>query len=323
MSKPTTRAQFKNYCLRVLGHPVIQINVDDDQVDDRIDEAIAFYEDYHFDGSAKIFMKHKITAEDAARRWIYCPDAIIGVKSVFPFDQSNASINMFDLRYQLRLHDLYDFTSVSYVSYEMTMQHIRTLNLLFSGAPQFRFNRKQNRLMLDVNWSTDLAVGNWVIIECYRRLDADSRRLTGAFATTANSNTIIGTSSTLDQEVVSGDLIVVQTSGVNSEPLTVNTVDSALMMNTYSTFENTANSLVIFLPDTSDVWNDRFLKKYATALIKRQWSANLKKFSGIQMPGGVMLNGQVLFDEAVAELKELEESVHQLSVLPAEGIFIG
>ena len=145
MAQPATRQQFIDYCKRRLGFPVIDINVDDDQVNDRIDDALQFFEDYHFDGVEKIYMKHQITQEDINRRWIYVPDAVIFITGVFPFDDSNSSINMFDLRYQLRLHDLYDFTSVSYVSYEITMQHIRTLNLLFSGTPQFRFNRKQNK----------------------------------------------------------------------------------------------------------------------------------------------------------------------------------
>ena len=153
MSKPTTRATFKNYCLRKLGWPVIEINVDDDQVEDRIDEALSFFNDYHWDGVEKIYMKHKITDEDRERKWIYCPDAVTFVTGVLPFDDSNSSINMFDLRYQLRLHDLYDFTSVSYVSYEITMQHIRSLQMLFSGTPQFRFNRHHNKLFLDVDWT--------------------------------------------------------------------------------------------------------------------------------------------------------------------------
>ena len=139
--QPSTRQQFKEYCLRRLGFPVIEINVDDDQLEDRVDDALDYFHDYHFDGVEKLFMKHQITQEDMDRKWIYAPSAVIFVNNVFPFDDSNASINMFDLRYQLRLHDLYDFTSVSYVSYEITMQHIQTLNLLFSGKPQFRFNR--------------------------------------------------------------------------------------------------------------------------------------------------------------------------------------
>jgi hypothetical protein len=162
MAAPQTRKQFKDYCLRRLGWPVIDINVDDDQVEDRIDDALSFYYDYHFDGTEKMYMKHKITQADIDRRWIYCPDAVTFVTAVMPFDASSSSVNMFDLRYQLRLHDLYDFTSVSYVSYEITMQHIQTLNLLFSGTPQFRFNRHQNKLMLDIDWTRDLNLGEYV-----------------------------------------------------------------------------------------------------------------------------------------------------------------
>ena len=168
MAKPATRAQYKTYCLRELGFPVIEINVDDDQVDDRIDEAFSFFEDYHFDGTEKIFMKHQLTVEDINRRWIYAPDSVSFVTGIFPFDNSNASINMFDMRYQLRLNDLYDFTSVSYVSYEITMQHIQTLNMLFSGTPQFRFNRHQNKVFLDIDWTRDVLVGQYVVVECFQ-----------------------------------------------------------------------------------------------------------------------------------------------------------
>ena len=132
MASPRTRSEFRDYCLRKLGWPVIDINVDDDQIEDRIDDALGFWHDYHYDGTEKIYMKHKVTALDKQRRWIPCPDAVTFVTAVFPWDDSNSSVNMFDLRYQLRLHDLYDFTSVSYVSYEITMQHLRTLNMLFS-----------------------------------------------------------------------------------------------------------------------------------------------------------------------------------------------
>ena len=174
MSKLTTRQEFTDYCLRKLGWPVLQINVDEDQVNDRIDEALQFWYDYHYDGTEKMFLKHRITQQDIDRGWIYCPDSVIFVTGIFPFDESNSSINMFDLRYQLRLHDLYDFTSVSYVSYEITMQHIRTLNMLFSGTPQFRFHRHQNKLHLDIDWTRDLDPGQYVIAECYRRLEPES-----------------------------------------------------------------------------------------------------------------------------------------------------
>ena len=128
MAAITTRTQFKTYCLRKLGFPVLDINVDSDQVEDRIDDALNFFYDYHYDGTEKLYMKHQITQTDIDRRWIYCPDAVIFVTGVLPFDDSNSSINMFDLRYQLRLHDLYDSTSVSYVSYEITMQHLQPLS---------------------------------------------------------------------------------------------------------------------------------------------------------------------------------------------------
>ena len=209
MAKPVTRQQFKTYCLRRLGFPVININVDDDQVDDRIDDALQFFQDYHFDGTEKIYMKHMITAEDINRRWIYCPDAVTFVTGVLPFDDSNSSINMFDLRYQLRLHDLYDFTSVSYVSYEITMQHIRTLQLLFSGTPQFRFNRKLNKIFLDIDWNSDVRVGDYVIVECYRKLVPDTVTLTGTVSATTTANTVVGTNTIFDQELLENDIITI------------------------------------------------------------------------------------------------------------------
>lgn len=317
MAVPKTRKQFIDYCLRKLGHPVIEVNLDEDQINDRIDEARQFWEDYHFDGTEKVFVTHQITAEDYARRWIYCPDSIIGVTRIFPFDQSNASINMFDLRYQLRLHDLYDFTSVSYVSYEITMQHLRTLNLLFSGTPQFRFNRHQNKLYLDHDWVRDVQPGVWVILECYRRLNPDLVTVSGTFSTTAGSNTVIGTGSTIDLDLIEGDIVY-----VGNTQAAIASINSSTQMMTTTPFANTQSALTVTIPGCTDVWNDRFLKKYATALMKKQWGTNLKKFTGIQMPGGITLNGQQIYDEAEAEIKELEETMHQLNVLPGE-MFLG
>lgn len=313
MAAPKTRKQFIDYCLRKLGHPVIEVNLDEDQINDRIDEARQFWEDYHYDGTEKVFVKHQITLQDYARRWIFVPDSIIGITRIFPFDQSNASINMFDLRYQLRLHDLYDFTSVSYVSYEITMQHLRTLNLLFSGTPQFRFNRHLNKLYLDQDWTRDVQPGVWVILEGYRRLNPDTFTATGTFATTAGSNTVIGTDSTIDLEFIEDDVIY-----VGNTQTSIANINSSTQMITTTTFANTESGLTVTVPGISDVWNDRFLKKYAVALLKKQWGTNLKKFSGVQMPGGITLNGQIIYDEAEAEIKELEESMHQLNVLPGE-----
>ena len=313
MAKPKSRAELALYCKRKLGFPVIEINVDDDQVDDRIDEALQFFEDYHFDGTEKIYMKHQITAEDINRRWIYAPDAVTFVTGVFPFDASNASVNMFDLRYQLRLHDLYDFTSVSYVSYEITMQHIRTLNLLFSGTPQFRFNRKQNKVFLDIDWARDVQPGQYVIIECYRTLNPSTITLTGTCATTANANTVVGTGTIFDQEVLENDFITFGT-----ESLQIAKINSPTSITVRGPFATTQSNATMTSAGYSDVWSDRFLKRYTTALIKLQWGNNLSKFSGIQMPGGVTLDGVRIMTEAREELEKLEEEIHIINILPSE-----
>ena len=314
MANPTTRAELVTYCKRKLGFPVIEINVDDDQVDDRIDEALSFYQDYHFDGTEKIYMKHMITAEDINRRWIYCPDAVIFVTGVMPFDQSNASINMFDLRYQLRLHDLYDFTSVSYVSYEITMQHIRTLNLLFSGTPQFRFNRKQNKLFLDIDWARDVTPGDYVIVECYRTLNPATITLTGTATYTSGVNTVTGYGTTFDQQLLENDFITLN--GVDTWQIA--RISSPTSIEVRGPLTTSAANVAITSAGYSDVWNDRFLKKYATALIKLQWGNNLSKFSGIQMPGGVTLDGVRIMTEAQAEIDKMEEDMFNLNVLPSE-----
>ena len=313
MAKPKSRAELALYCKRKLGFPVIEINVDDDQVDDRIDEALQFFEDYHFDGTEKIYMKHQITAEDINRRWIYAPDAVTFVTGVFPFDASNASINMFDLRYQLRLHDLYDFTSVSYVSYEITMQHIRTLNLLFSGTPQFRFNRKQNKVFLDIDWSRDLQPGQYVIIECYRTLNPSTITLTGTCDTTASSNTVVGHGTIFDQELLENDFV-----NFGTETLQIDKINSPTSITVRGPFSTTQSGVSMTAAGYSDVWNDRFLKQYATALIKYQWGSNLSKFAGIQLPGGVTLDGPRIMQEAQAEIDKLEEQMHIINVLPGE-----
>jgi len=317
MAKPTTRAQFKDYCKRRLGFPVIDINVDDDQVEDRIDDALQFFEDYHFDGTEKIFMKHQITAEDINRRWIYAPEAVIFVTGVFPFDDSNSSINMFDLRYQLRLHDLYDFTSVSYVSYEITMQHIRTLNLLFSGTPQFRFNRHQNKLFLDIDWTRDLQVGEYVIVECYRKLSPVTINLTGTVTADTSANTVTGYGTKFDQELLENDFIT-----IGGEDKQVYRITSPTTLELQSPISANVDNVSVTSAGYSDVWDDRFLKRYATALIKYQWGSNLSKFAGIQMPGGVTLDGPRIMEEARTELDKIEEEMYTMSSLPSE-IFTG
>lgn len=317
MAKILTRQQFKNYCLRRLGWPVIQINVDDDQVEDRIDDALQFFHDYHFDGCEKIFMKHKITQQDIDRGWIYCPEAVISVVSIMPFNQSSSSTNMFDLRYQLRLHDLYDFTSVSYVSYEITMQHITTLNMLFSGYPQYRFNRHLDKLFLDIDWSRDVMKDEFVVIECYRKLDPDNFVVQGTAEISSTSNTVIGTGTTFSADIVIGDEIT-----FGEETRRVLSIDSDTSLGVSSPFSTDNSGVTMTKSGVSDVWNDRFLKQYTTAKIKEQWGSNLKKFGGIQMPGGVTLNGKEIYDEAVTEIAKIEEEMQSYNVLPSD-MYIG
>lgn len=313
----STREQFKDYCLRRLGYPVIQINVDDDQVDDRIDDALSFFNDYHFEGCEKLYMKHQITQSDIDRGWIYCPDAVIFVVKVMSFDNSNSSINMFDLRYQLRLHDLYDFTSVSYVSYEITMQHITTLNMLFSGYPQHRFNRVQNKVFLDIDWSRDVKVGEYVVIECYRKMDPDSFTIQGTANISTTSNTVVGVNTVFSRDLVIGDEVT-----FGSETKRIVAIRDDATLNVDSTFTSTTNGVTVVKSGLSDVWENRFLKKYATALIKKQWGENLKKFGGIQMPGGVTLNGKEIYDEAADDISKMEEELISTNVLPGD-MFIG
>ena len=313
MAAPITRTEFKDYCLRRLGFPVIQINVDDDQVDDRIDDALQFFHDYHFDGVEKIYMKHRITQDDIDRKFIYCPDPVIFVTKIFPFDDSNSSINMFDLRYQLRLHDLYDFTSVSYVSYEITMQHITTLNMLFSGYPQHRFNRHQNKIFLDIDWSRDATLGEYVVIECYRKLVPDTITLTGTVTATNTSNLITGTGTTFDQQIIEGDIITI--SGQDAQVNRIISPTQAYLTTNLATSVTTATATKT---GVSDVWDDRFLKQYATALIKYQWGTNLSKFAGVQMPGGVTLDGPRIMAEAQVEIDKIETEMQAYNVLPPE-----
>ena len=313
MAAPVTRTEFKDYCLRRLGFPVIQINVDDDQVDDRIDDALQFFHDYHFDGVEKIYMKHRITQDDIDRKFIYCPDPVIFVTKIFPFDDSNSSINMFDLRYQLRLHDLYDFTSVSYVSYEITMQHITTLNMLFSGYPQHRFNRHQNKIFLDIDWSRDATLGEYVVIECYRKLVPDTIMLTGTVTATNTSNLITGTGTTFDQQIIEGDIITI--SGQDAQVNRIISPTQAYLTTNLATSVTTATATKT---GVSDVWDDRFLKRYATALIKYQWGTNLSKFAGVQMPGGVTLDGPRIMAEAQVEIDKIETEMQAYNVLPPE-----
>jgi len=253
MPSVNSRQALIDYCLRRLGFPVIEINIDPDQKDDRIDDAIQYWQDYHFDGLQKVYYIKTITQTEITNKYVDLSNVrdaannaldIVGVTRLFPINDSQATINMFDLRYQLRLNELYDFTSASYVNYTLTQQHLRSLELLFTGEVPIRFQRHMQRLFCDWGWGTSEApAGAIMVIESYANIDA-------------------------------------------------------------SVYNR--------------VWNDRWVKEYATALIKRSWGNNLKKFSGLQLPGGVTLNGDKIYEEAVEEIRNLESQMETQYGAPLE-----
>ena len=170
MALPTNKEQFKEYCLRQLGKPVVEINVDDDQIDDRIDEALKTYWDYHFDGSEKIFYKHQVTAQNKIDKYITLPENILGAVNLFDLGSALGTNNLFNIRYQIALNDLYTLTSVSMIPYYMAMQHIQFLEYLLVGKQPIRYNRHTNRLYLDMDWDR-VDVGQYLIIEAYEVID--------------------------------------------------------------------------------------------------------------------------------------------------------
>lgn len=313
MASPASRQGLIDYCLRKLGHPVIEINIDDDQIEDRIDEAFQFYRDFHFDAIESVYLSEQITASliqisgvnaasfingekvtgvtSGATTYVYrnvsanrfqvkntsgtfspgetisggtsgasatlssitlgnfdnkyltMSDAVTSVIRVLPFSSRTRGIDLFDVRYQILLNDLYSIQSADLIYYSQVQTQLQLINDILVGQKPVRFNRHQNRLYVDMNWSDDVEIGDYIIVEAYRILD----------------------------------------------------------------------------PDTfTDVYNDGFLKRYATALIKQQWGQNLKKFEGVQLPGGVTLNGQKIYDEATEEITSLREEVKDTYQLPID-----
>jgi hypothetical protein len=173
MAVPTTRAEFTENCLRRLGKPVIEINVDDDQVSDRIDEALRYYWDYHFDGSEKTYYKYAITEQDKTNKYITMPENIIGVVNIFDLGSTLGVNNLFNIRYQIALNDLYTLTSVSMVPYYMAMNHVQFLEQMLVGKQPLRYNRHTDRLYLDMDWDR-IAAGEYIIVEAYEVIDPDT-----------------------------------------------------------------------------------------------------------------------------------------------------
>lgn len=174
MAVPATRSEFKEYCLRKLGKPVIEINVDDDQVEDRIDESLRYYWDYHFDGTEKVYYKHAVTANDIANKYITLPENIIGAVRVFPIgDPSIRSDDMFNIRYQIALNDLYTLTAYSMIPYYMAMQHLALISEFLVGQQPIRYSRHRDRLFIDTKWS-NYNIGDFILVEAYEVLDPDT-----------------------------------------------------------------------------------------------------------------------------------------------------
>ena len=173
MALPTNRAAFKEYCLRSLGKPVVEINVDDDQVDDRIDEALKYFYDYHFDGSEKIYYKHQITEQDKTNKYVTIPENIMGVVNIFDLGSALGTNNLFNIRYQIALNDLYTLTSVSMVPYYMAMTHIQFLEQILVGRQPLRYNRHTNKLYIDMDWER-VNVGEFLIVEAYEIINPDT-----------------------------------------------------------------------------------------------------------------------------------------------------
>tara|TARA_S200002703_G_scaffold2466_2_gene3845 strand:+ start:19950 stop:20690 length:741 start_codon:yes stop_codon:yes gene_type:complete len=241
MATPTSNTDFKEFCLRKLGKGVIEINVSNAQVDDRVDEAVNFYQDYHFDGTERVYYKKQITQDDKDNGYIDLPDNIIGAVNMFDIGDADNTNNLFNIRYQIALNDLYTLTSQSLVPYYMAFQHLELYEQILVGKQPIRYNRHRNRFHIDMDWDK-LAVGEYLIIEAYQVIDPD----------------------------------------------------------TYT-----------------KMYGDYWLQRYATALIKIQWGENLKKFQGMQMPGGMIMDGVSIYNEGVRDKEQLEMEMRTSYSLPA------
>lgn len=171
MASPTSRTEFALYCLRRLGSGVIQINISDEQVEDRIDDALEYFQDYHSDAVSRTYVKHQITQDDLDNEYIILDNSVTTVVRVLSIDSANSSSSMFDVRYQMHLNDVFDFTSVSVAEYTTMRQHLSMLDDLFNGISPIRHERHTDKLHIDMNWSDNLNVNDYVIIECYKIID--------------------------------------------------------------------------------------------------------------------------------------------------------
>ena len=279
MAQPSSRQGLIDYALRKLGAPVLEINIDDDQIDDLVDDAIQIFNERHFDGVEEMFLKHEFTQDELDRgkatsqtdsdntagivtttgtstaisgygtttsnfvensNFIQIPDSVIGIEKIFKFDSSSISGGMFSIKYQLFLNDLYYFNSVELLQYSMTKSYLESIDFLLTPEKQIRFNKKQNRLYLDMDYNS-INVGDFIVIDCQRILNPN---------------------------------------------------------------------------DFTKVYNDPFLKMYLTALMKRQWGQNLIKFRGVKLPGGLELNGREIYDDGQREIDAILQKMQLEYELP-------
>ena len=251
MAAPTTRQGHIEYCLRRLGDPVIEINVDEDQLEERVDDALQYYQEYHSDSTVKTYLKHLVTSDDVTNEYIPISSDIIYVSRLLPLNNAfGASRNFFDIKYQMMLNDIADLMNFAgdLAYYEQMQQYLSLLDMKLNGTPQVNFSRRQNRLYIHGDFAdSDIKAGDYIIAEIYQIID----------------------------------------------------------------------------PDTfTSVWDDLWLKEYSTALIKQQWGANLIKFEGMQLPGGVQLNGRQLFDDGTQDIERLREKIRMDHELPPN-FFVG
>jgi len=250
MAVPNSRDTLIEYCLRRLGDPVIEINVDPDQLEDRVDEALQYYQEFHSDATLRTYLKHQITATDVANEYITLPSNVQVVSRMFKVHGDQMSRNFFDIKYQLHLNDIANMHSFigDLAYYEQMQQYLSLLDLRLNGSPQVQFSRHQNRLYIHGEFQdSDITEDDYIVAEVYEVVDVNTH---------------------------------------------------------------------------TGVYNDMWLKEYTTALIKQQWGANLIKFENMQLPGGVMMNGRQIFDDATTDIEKLRESIRLEHEMPAD-FFVG
>jgi len=251
MANPNSRATLIDYCKRRLGDPVIEINVDEDQLEDRVDEALQYYQEYHSDATVRTYLKHLVTATDVSNGYIPLSSNVLFVTKLFPIASSfNSSFNFFDIKYQMMLNDIADLQNFAgdLAYYEQMQQCLALLDVKLNGHPQTQFSRKQNRLYIFGDFADeDIKEGEYVVAETFQIVDPDTH---------------------------------------------------------------------------TSVYNDIWLKEYTTALIKQQWGTNLIKFEGMQLPGGVVLNGRQIYDDATTDIDKLRETIRMEHEMPPD-FFIG